>query len=461
MTTADKPTPSIWVRSGPTLKFFFIGFMILLLCIPLGMVQNLVLDRQSYYLTVIDNITQTWGKSQTLVGPMLTVPYQYTTVDANKKTSVLTDYVHVLPSRLSLKSTLKPEIRYRGIYEAVVYDSQSQVEGAFDLNEVPKALADIAYEKPTILWSNAQITLGVNDIKGIQNQPALTWNHAPLPFEPGVMGQPMIKWGMHRKVDLTGLVSKQVPFSFDLALNGSQSFMVLPLAKETVVAMHSSWATPSFVGAYLPVNRTVNDTGFDATWKTSYFSTSLPVAWRERQQPEGFYEQWQATGMGVELIQAINPYQESDRAVKYGILILSLTFITYYLFEVVLKQRLHIIQYGFIGMALCIFYTLLLSLSEFMGFGWAYWLASAMTMGLITAYTYGFSRERKLRLSAIVSAMLCGLFLYLYMLLRMEDYSLLFGAVGLFLILGFIMYVTRKIDWFNAYQAPEPIQQGS
>lgn len=228
----------------------------------------------------------------------------------------------------------------------------------------------------------------------------------------------------------------------------------LPLGRQTSVNLTSKWGDPSFIGSYLPKSHQITDAHFDANWEVSYFARNYPQAWHEDQSNRNT-NQLEQSRFGVSLITPVDFYQQTERSTKYGILFLALTFLVFFLFETLSKSRIHIVQYVLVGLALCLFYLLLLSLSELYGFFPAYLMASVPTVLLISLYTYAISTERKLFLSGLMGFMLVALYTYLYALLQLEDYALLFGTIGLFIVLAAFMYITRNIDWYAPKNSSE------
>jgi inner membrane protein len=262
-----------------------------------------------------------------------------------------------------------------------------------------------------------------------------------------------------------------VPFSFSIQLRGSETLQFVPVGADTRVKMTSNWQHPSFIGQFLPVSRTVADSGFKAEWRVNRFARNFPQVWTDENAsfPSGNYQTASYSGtdvtqrtdqsyhsdsrqtaniLGVSLLQPVDAYRESTRSAKYAILFLGLTFLTYFLLEVTLGAKVHAFQYLLVGLALCLFYLLLVSMSEFISFLQAYLIAAGATITLITAYTGAIVRTRRVPITLGMGSLLSLLYVYLYVLLQLEDMALLFGAIGLFIILAAVMFVTRRIDWY-------------
>ena len=432
-------------RLGDSLavKLLTIGFLILLLLIPLAMVLFLVGERQGRRQEAANEVAASWGHAQTLGGPVLTVPYRARSIDSSGKVETWTEHAHFLPERLQVTGELRPERRQRGIFETVVYRAELRVSGAFR----PPDFSAWQIDERDIQWDQATVAFGVPDPRGIRQGVVLRWGDRDLPLEPGA-GEARL-WMTGLRAAVPGLAAAEagpIPFSLALGLNGSSSFAVMPFGKETVVRLRSSWPHPSFVGGFLPETRTVSDRGFDATWRVSWFGRSYPQRWRASEKETLVPEGALATSMfGVELFIPADGYQKTERSLKYAVLFIALTFLAFFLCETFNPFAIHAVQYLLVGFALCIFYLLLLSLSEVLPFGAAYAAAAAATVLLIGAY--GAAALRGWRRGALVGGVLAVLYGYLWCLLRAEDRSLLLGSVGLFLILALVMYLTRRIDW--------------
>jgi inner membrane protein len=440
---------AFWKPFLTSFKFAFIAILILVLLIPLSLVGGLVHERQQRNEEVKSEIAGNWGNKQYVLGPMFLLPYSEN--GAQK-------FVVFLPDELNIAGNLKPEARYRGIYKTTVYTSQLDIKGQLVLPSEAQ-IKSLTGKQASLDWNNAQIALGVADTKGIRSAVNMTLGGKTISFEPssGFKG-------------LRARLGKVTPgknaFHLTMGLNGNQDIQFAPLGKSTQVSLASNWQNPSFIGGYLPTKRAIDAKGFNADWQASYFSRNIPQSFvlssitdlradYDKNLGTDFLLGYSGAGtdlFGVSLITPVDFYQQVERATKYGILFLTLTFLVYFLFEVIAKTKLHAFHYSLIGFALCLFYVLLLALSEVMSFCLAYGLASIGIIGLITFYSAGFVMNKKQLL--IIPAVLTMLYVYLYVLLQLEDLSLLLGAIGLFIALGVLMGVTRKINWFNPKEVP-------
>ncbi len=432
------------LRDSALVKLIVAGVLVLGLLIPLAMVRSLVQERQTRRAIVVQEVGALWGGEQTIGGPLLVVPYLVRTSDGHGNVTTHAEVAYFLPEALHVETKLVPERRSRGIFETVVYRADARVGGTFrrpQWNGWPVDPADIH-------WEQATVSLGITDMRGIRGAAAVRWGAESQPFTPG-SGAPGL-WSSGLSASAPGLrqldADGTIDFEIGLGINGSDEIRFLPLGKETLASVSSPWPSPSFSGAFLPESRSVRPDGFEASWRISYFGRSYPQRWRsseaEQVAPESSIE---ASGFGVGLFLAADAYQKTERAMKYGILFLTLTFLTFFLFETFSPVALHPLQYLLVGAALCLFYLLLLSVSEQIAFGAAYAVAASATVILIGAYSLAILGAA--RRALVLGLVLGGLYAYLYVLLQAEDYALLLGTLGLFAVLAMVMYVTRRIDW--------------
>jgi inner membrane protein len=435
------------LRDSTAVKLVVIGILVLVLLIPLGMVESLVHERERRGAEVTAEVAASWGWPQVIAGPVLTVPYRWHEKGDKGRITTWTTVAHFLPETLKVGGRISPERLHRGIFEAVVYRADLQVSGTF----VRPSFVEWGVAPEDVLWDQAYLSVGVPDLRGIRSGIGLAWGDRQLQFAPG--GAEEGFWNSGLRVAVPGLqAGKQgevSAFSFHLAVNGSRQLRFLPFGKQTTVALVSTWPSPSFGGAFLPVGRRVTGTGFKARWAVSWFGRSFPQQWRHRDADTLAQKSTlDASAFGVDLLLPVDSYQKTERSVKYGVLFLLLTFLTFFLYEVFNPFSLHPVQYLLVGAALCLFYLLLLSISEHAPFGLSYLAASSATVLLIGGYSIAILRGA---LRALLLMVVLGvLYGYLYVLLKLEDYALLLGSAGLFVILALVMYLTRRIDWSSA-----------
>ncbi|MFL2582193.1 MAG: cell envelope integrity protein CreD [Flavobacteriales bacterium] len=444
----EKPTfsekASNWLRNSITIRLITIGILILFLLIPVSMVKSLIREREYRQKDATREISSKWGEKQTVTGLVLTVPYNTYTKVFDTKTEKYNliksrEYAHFLPDQLTINGKVLPEVRYRGIYEVIVYTSKLNLTGNFsNPNFEEWKIAD-----ENILWEDAYVSLGLSDLRGLQNKTSLNWNGKNYDFNPGVESNDVIKNGISCRVPVhpekTGTVDKN--FSLELNFNGSSGLNFIPLGKSTNVSIKSPWKNPSFDGAFLPDDREINKDGFTAKWDVLHLNRPYPQSFRGT--THGIYN----SSFGVNLIVPVDEYQKSMRSAKYAVMFITLTFLLFFFVQILNNVRIHPIQYIIVGLALCVFYTLLVALSEHIAFKYSYLISSVSIISMITLYAHSIAKNR--RLTKVIGLILVLLYLFIYSIIQMQDYALLMGSIGLFLVLGTIMYLSRKIDWYS------------
>ncbi len=425
-------------------KVLFVAFLIVMLLLPISRIRALVSEREARQGEVKREVTKTWGGTQMLAGPVLIVPFREHWKSGEGEDQTRTCWASFLPEELVIVGAAEPERRSRGIFDVVLYRTRLVISGRFARPSfTPWKIAE-----SDVVWDDARLAIGIPDLRGVESDPKVTWDEKPLGYEPGVGVADAFHSGMQSAiVGLGAPESTSHVFSIEIGLAGSDELRFVPTGKQTEVRLASSWPDPSFVGAYLPTSREVDAKGFRASWRVSYFARSFPQQWRRGEEAvHGLDTAFASASFGVRMIDPIDFYRLSDRAVKYAALFVVLTFLTFSLFELLAGLRIHPVQYLLVGLAICLFYLMLLSMSEQIGFGAAYATGTAATVGLIGAYTRKLLGARGRALT--VSGSLAALYGYLYVLLQIEDYALLLGTAGLFAILATVMYVTRNLDWY-------------
>jgi len=438
METIEKATNGFFNSLG--FKLAFIGFLTLILLIPSAMIMNLITEREERRTETVTEVTSIWGNVQTLTGPILTIPYESIEKTGKDEYTTVIHYAHFLPENLKIEGTIEPEVRYRGIYKVVTYRSRLHVTGNFakpDLNSLIGSPDQ----------SNAFIEIGIPDMRGINEDITIQWVDTRLPVISGVKSNDITKSGVHASVPLTD--NPSLSFSFDMDLNGSHSLNFIPLGKETEVKLTSTWNAPGFCGAFIPDDRNIDEKGFNAYWNILQLNRNFPQHWIDNQYSVS------ESSFGVELITPVDSYQKSERSVKYAVLFIALTFLVFFFAEVMTKTRIHPVNYLLSGTALCIFYSLLTALSEHIPFNFAYLIASISIIGMIGVFAR--SLYHNIRVTLTVVASLVALYTFLFVILQLIDYSLLFGNIGLVIILGIVMYFSRKIDWYSPVKSSKSI----
>jgi inner membrane protein len=432
-TIQSNPEPGFFQKNQITVKGILIFLLMLGLLIPTSMVESLIVERESRKNEAFQEVSSKWGGHQTINGPVLVVPYEATIYPSEgNKVRKVTEYAYFLPDDLKINSEVGPEKRYRGIFEVVLYSSKIQLDGAFNPLQIQKLIP----ENAPIYWDKAVLVLGVPDLRGLADQVKLNWNNQPLVFEPGVPVPDMINSGIHVPVSIKPEAGHQ--FHIELALKGSDYLYFTPVGKVTEVKMAAPWKDPSFNGAFLPDEKNITNEGFTASWKVLNLNRNFPQQWVGNQNYS-----FQESAFGVSFLLPVDNYQKSTRSVKYAILFIGLTFLTVFFIELGQKKRVHPFQYALIGLALVIFYTLLVSISEHTSFNLAYLIAGVMTVGLTGIFARSLFQSGKMAL--IVGGTMTLLYGFLFVVLQLQDYALLIGSLGLFAILAVVMYVSRRV----------------
>jgi len=421
----------------PMFKMLAVGMLVLLLLIPANLVQNLIRERESTQNSAISEITSIWGGDQMIVGPYLSIPfldpYSVTNEDGSQTVSYSRRNLYVLPEVLNGAVEILPENRSLGIYEAIVYESDMKFSGRFILPD----FATLGIQEKYIEWNKAAVNMGVTDLRGLEGSFDFTWNDTILEMSSGLSSTEIYPSGIHAPVSIEK--GKEYNFNIRSILRGSTSFSVVPFGKQTKFSMKSPWQEPSFKGSYATAAYTPSQDGFEASWEVSHLNRNYPQAWSgTRYNPTLDY-------FGTEFIQSVDTYSKTNRVAKYAVLIIALTFMVFYFSELIKASNVNALQYVLIGLALVLFYTLLLSFSEHLGFNYAYLLAAVMTV--IMEFLYAKSVLKSSKLAGYVAGVLSILYTFVFVLIQLKDYALVAGSLGLFVILGGIMYISRNIEW--------------
>ena len=423
-----------WYESM-TIKMILIAIMGLMLLIPLVLIMEVIRERSANAETARTEIGALWASAQTVTGPVLNVPG--TRIVSNDGTFVTTT-MHILPDELKVNGVLEPEMRYRGIYETVVYDSDLEISGSFTLAGFEQ-LSDYTWE-----WDKAYISLGVSDNKGISDKAELTIGEKVIGAIPGAGTTDLFDKGISfpYAIDPAKLSEAGGAFSLSLSLRGSGSVAFSPVGRNTEVALSSKWDAPSFTGNFLPAEREITDAGFTANWVVTHLNRSFPQVWEgKRYAPSD-------DAFGVDLIMEADHYTKAERSAKYGLLFIALTFLVLIIIELRSSQRIHIFYYLLVALALIMFFSLLTALSEHIGFNPAYLISAAATIGLLTFFFRSLLEKGWMTL--LISGLLTGLYVFIFFLLAMKDYAFLVGNIGLFVLLAALMMVSAKYKLFRS-----------
>jgi inner membrane protein len=474
---ADQATPLSWydrMVNSFVLKLGVIFILTLMTLIPLSLVNDLIAERKNREERVTRDISSKWGSAQVVSSPILALPYKFTEESVKKDATgkdfavhtQVEDWIFILPEMADAKVDVNPEYLQRGIYQSVVYNSKMQIRGAFgkinwdNINVNPEA----------INWSQAKLIVGVLDVKGLSVPPKI--NFANQNYGVQINGQLFNLFPNNIIADLkmTKEEDLNAPYAISYELKGSKSFNFLPLANQNKLDIKGNWGHPSFNGGYLPDHREVQDSAFSAVWNIPSFGRKLASYWVGQREIYHFQnadlseetidyipEESGASGtvrnhiatdrdmVQVNFLPEVNNYQKTTRVAKYGILVIMLTFASLFFTEIIKKQRIHIIQYILIAAAMVLFYSLLLAISEHLGFNLAYFIAACATTGLIASFILMITKHKT---TALLFAGILSLFyLFIYVLMQLRDYSLIAGTIGIFIILAVLMRVSTKVNW--------------
>jgi len=429
-------------KESVALRIILAGCLIVFLLIPLLMIQSLISERRVYRDEAVREISKSWAGAQSIAGPALILVTTNEHLNKDGVRSYSKKRTYYLPEDISITAEVVPEKRYRGIYSAVVYKSDILIKGKFNLQSMKDILKEPNLEE-------SYLSFNIDDPRGIQQNVLVKWDSVVLEVVPGLKDRQIFQSGFYTDVKINE-AKNVAEFEISLSLNGVDELSFVPMGKNTEVTVSSSWNNPSFVGNFLPANREISDEGFTAFWSVNHFNREFPQEWTN-QNYDIFKDKF-----GVKFFIPADEYQQTMRSSKYGILLIILTFLSFFLVEVFSGKAIHPIQYLLIGLALIIFYSLLLALSEYILFQFSYLIAAALIIGLITLYTKSVYLKRNIVMS--ISAMLISFYGFVYVLLQLQDYSLLLGNIALFLILAAIMFFTRKVNWFDVLKSKSVVE---
>jgi inner membrane protein len=440
---------NVWTKTKVLIKALIIGGIVLILQIPTLYVKDLINEREERQQEAITEVSSKWAGKQTIAGPVLVLPYWEAGADSNK--SMTRHFAYFLPDDVVINSTISPKEKYRGIYKVMLYTSKVNLKGAF--NSV--ALEKLKIDPANVIWNEAFVRIGIADVKGLNDELKLQWNQQPLTMSPDGIADNAIDEGLSAPLNLKGIDElKHIDFVSDINISGSEELLFAPLGKSTSVNMSAKWPHPSFTGSTLPLTTSISNDSFYAKWKSVSQKRNFPQQWKDNAFSINNVNTTAATvsstnindnAFGASLYVPVNAYQKTMRSVKYSFLCILLTFAAFFIIETSNKKSVHPFQYGLIGLALVMFYTLLLSFSEYIGFNISYGIASAATIGLIAWFVKGILNS--FRLSTVLSVVLLLMYTYVFTILQLQDYALLLGSVGLFITLAVIMHFSRKIQW--------------
>ncbi len=455
-----------WITESVMIKLFSIGFMMLILMIPASWIEDLIIERQTRADGVVREVSDKWSGSQTLSGPVLVIPYtkiqKSKRLDNGKQIEDIIETRHkayFLPEHFNATGKVKPQVLHRGIFDVAVYESEISMEAQF----VSPDFTSWNIPDEQVHWNEAMLVNGISDLRGIDAEPVIesatkkytaepasnigihinqfvasqvsdkeqAVNTENIPLGSGIVA-PL---GWNTRQDFTG------NFNVRLSLKGSESLFFVPVGKSTQVKLTGPWSSPGFEGKLLPSERSIDETGFAAKWKVLAFNRPFSQRWIDHEQSLGGSE------FGVRLLIPADQYQKSTRTAKYHALIIILAFTALFLVEITAKIKIHPFQYILIGVALIVYYTLLLSLSEHTGYNVAYAISSIATTALVSIYASTFLMRRQI--TYLFAGLMTFFYVFIFVIIQAQDFSMLIGSIGLFLIISLLMYFSRNIKWYQ------------
>jgi inner membrane protein len=435
-----------FVRSTSAVgKLIMIGAIVLALLIPLTMLRGLVSERSSMRDQAHATVAQGWGGDITTAGPMAVVPFEQVERNEKGERILVRRQLYVLPTTMQIDVEIigEPEKRRIGIYEVPVYLARARISGEFQSGAIAAAISRHGVDA-TFRAERGKLRMPISDAKSLRALTLATVNGKALTFAPA---SPGIFNGIQAEWDLNANATAPMKFEFEMTLAGSRTFSVLPIGATTQATLKSAWPDPKFSDTFLPADRTVSQDGFNASWQVLELNRTYGQSWIEGEVSS---DQLAQSAFGVELFRSVDVYQRSERAVKYALLFIALTFLSFLAWEQISKVPVHPMQYLLIGLALSVFYLLLIALSEHISFMYAYWTAAGALIVLLAVYTA--SALQGLMRGIVVGGAMTLTYAVLYMLVLSEQYALLMGAIALFVTLAVVMLATRKVQWYREEQ---------
>jgi inner membrane protein len=441
---------SIW--QSTTARVIMVSLLTLVLLLPLQYVKSLIWERQELQKNVTNELAEQWGGDVYFYGPILKVPYKVITETeitdrATKQVTVRrtaeTDYAYFFPDELKAKANVTTDKKNRGNYESTVFSSTMNFNGYYPTPSFNGR--NIAPEN--IMWDKATVLIRTGGLKSIKGAVAIKLNGIAHAFEPVAKEDGNNAFSSSSletlPINLTDTVGKRIAFNLDINYDGTQQISIVPIGKLTEASMASNWPHPDFNGGFLPYTKDIKEdgSGFTASWKVSHLNRAFSQQYFTSLPDLAHY------AFSTNFIIPNDQYQQNERAAKYGFLVIGLTFVIFFLIQTISKISIHLFQYGMIGVALIMFYTLLISITEHSSFAFAYLISGVAVVVMISLYS--ISILKNIKFPAFIAASLTALYTFIYVIIQLENYALLAGSIGLFFILGAVMYASRKIDWGN------------
>lgn len=429
------PEPGFFQRNRIFFKGIIIGVLMLFMLIPAALVTELVRERKMRQQEIAGEVSSKWAYAQTVAGPYIHIPYNRVYTTTAGKTETVRESFILLPETLNATGNIEHSIRKRSIYNVLLYKANVGMNGAFSV-KIPEGVDSL-----NILWNEARVCMNLSDFRGIEERIVVTVDGKDLELAPGLPVEYFGTKGLSATLPAAQSLS-QFSFSTKLKIKGSETLNFVPIAGNSTYSITSTWPNPSFSGSVLPDTRNVSDSGFSAEWKFNKANLPFTTTITEINKPADL-----DIDFGITLLQPTDQYAKTERCAKYSILFIGLTFGLFFIVEITRKRPVHPIQYILVGLALAIFYTLLLSISEFIHFDIAYLISALAVVIMISLYTIQLFKNA--RSTLLTTGILTMLYSFIFVLIRLEDTALLVGSIGLFIVLGIVMYSSRKIDWYG------------
>ena len=428
-----QPQPAATNRT--MIKGFITGGLILLMMIPTLFITSLIKEREARQKEIVKEVSSKWATAQTLSSPFLVVPYSYSYQASDGKTATAKTHLILLANDVMVNGNIIPEQRPRSIYKVLLYKTDVSFKGSFKV----KLPADI--DSAGIDYAHAKLCFTLSDFKGIEEEIYVSLNQQKLLLLPGLPLDDFGKTGLSVPLNINPeQLATGLPFDMQVKIKGSEQLHFIPMSASSKFSVQSAWPSPSFDGEMLPNERTISTKGFSSKWSFNQANLPFATVMKENTVLEN------KMNFGVSLVQPADQYGKTMRSVKYAILFIGLTFAFFFIIELMQKKAFHPVQYVLVGIALVIFYTLLLSISEYIAFDYAYFIAALATILLISLYAKGHFNSWKT--AGIFFSLLSLLYTFIFVLIRLEDTALLVGSIGLFIVLALVMFASRKINWY-------------
>lgn len=439
-----------------SLKIGLIGILAIFLLIPKVMILELIAERKSLSQKVESEISTDWSGPQIFQGPVLVIPYKVRKHQIGQKKEIIPEEQQnliVFPKSIKIDGDLSTSSKRRSLYEVLLYKTVLKASGVF---RIPDA-QELNIAEDQLLLNESYVVLGLNYLKGIEDKVNFKWNSEEVFLKPGVkelsfnqnisINSPNLDRGTVLQRGESGLngkvtvseIKKEIPFTLEMKFKGSKSLYFIPYGEENDVSLKSHFADPVFTGNFLPDHQT-DKNGFKAKWRILEYNKILPAFQSRNNFIDGSKDMY-----GLEIKNIVDHYTQINRAAKYMFLVVALMFLTFFISEIIYDQKIHLFQYALVGFAIALFFVLLLSISEFLGFNISYLIAAASIIILNALYAKSvFTHRNSVFMSAGLNILL---FSYIFIIIQLEKSSLLVGSIGLFVILATTMYITRKVKW--------------